>query len=109
MYMASLTGAEMASRLPVMTTIPLDSLRLCSHRVVEKPRRAAKEQQMTTPLENIESIRAAGQGRRHKLAPGQCAYCDRERDAGVNFHPSHDASDRCESGKHPHCSCDTCF
>lgn len=23
--------------------------------------------------------------------------------------PSHDASDRCESGKRPHCSCDTCF
>ena len=21
----------------------------------------------------------------------------------------HDASDRCESGKHPHCTCDTCF
>lgn len=23
--------------------------------------------------------------------------------------PSHNASSRCESGKHPHCTCDTCF
>lgn len=23
--------------------------------------------------------------------------------------PSHRASDRCESGKRPHCTCDTCF
>lgn len=45
--------------------------------------------------------------RRHKLEPGECAYCDRERNN--SFHPSHDASDRCESGKHAHCTCDTCF
>ncbi len=25
------------------------------------------------------------------------------------FVPSHKASNRCESGKHPHCTCDTCF
>ncbi len=25
------------------------------------------------------------------------------------FAPRHKPSDRCESGKHPHCSCDTCF
>lgn len=44
--------------------------------------------------------------RRHKLPPGECSYCD-----GVkgDFHPPHDASDRCESGKHNHCSCDECF
>lgn len=46
---------------------------------------------------------------RHKLAPGQCAYCDRERAANNNFHPAHDASERCESGMRDHCSCDTCF
>ena len=34
---------------------------------------------------------------------------NREREAGNTFHPSHDASDRCCSGKHVHCSCDTCF
>lgn len=47
--------------------------------------------------------------RRHKLEPGECAYCDRERAADTDFHPSHDASERCQSGKHAHCSCDTCF
>jgi hypothetical protein len=25
------------------------------------------------------------------------------------FGPGHKASDRCRSGKYPHCSCDTCF
>lgn len=25
------------------------------------------------------------------------------------FAPRHKASNRCESGKHPHCTCDTCF
>ena len=44
--------------------------------------------------------------RRHKLPPGECAYCDRETGT---FHPSHDASRRCKSGKHAHCSCDCCF
>lgn len=47
--------------------------------------------------------------RQHKLEPGQCAYCDREREDGNDWHPSHDASQNCQSGKHPHCSCDTCF
>jgi hypothetical protein len=46
---------------------------------------------------------------RHKVPEGECAYCDRERAAGNNYHPAHDASERCESGKRPHCSCDTCF
>ena len=47
--------------------------------------------------------------RRHKLPEGECTYCDRERAQGVSFHPSHDASSMCESGKHSHCTCDTCF
>jgi hypothetical protein len=48
---------------------------------------------------------AARPRRRHKL-PG-CSYCKGE---GANtFHPPHDASDRCESGKRNHCSCDRCF
>lgn len=34
-----------------------------------------------------------------------CATCARDGRHG----PSHDASERCESGGHPHCSCDTCF
>jgi hypothetical protein len=39
--------------------------------------------------------------------PG-CPTCDRDPE-GRALMPPHDASDRCESGKHPHCSCDTCF
>lgn len=38
-----------------------------------------------------------------------CAYCESERDKEETFFPSHWASDRCESGKRPHCSCDVCF
>jgi hypothetical protein len=45
--------------------------------------------------------------RLRKAPHGECDCCNKE---GLNFfHPPHDASERCESGKHPHCSCDTCF
>lgn len=44
--------------------------------------------------------------RRCLLPVGECAYCDANRDEMM---PPHDASSRCESGKHPHCTCDTCF
>jgi len=27
----------------------------------------------------------------------------------IVFAPRHKPSDRCESGKHPHCTCDSCF
>lgn len=47
--------------------------------------------------------------RRHKAGPGECRICDNNRDDSNEFHPPHDASDRCESGKRKHCSCDTCF
>lgn len=46
---------------------------------------------------------------RHQAPQGECSYCDREREAGNSFHPPHDASPRCRSGKRNHCSCDTCF
>lgn len=46
---------------------------------------------------------------RHKAPEGECVTCDRERATGNNFHPPHDASPRCESGWHNHCTCDTCF
>lgn len=36
-----------------------------------------------------------------------CSYC--EQNKGASMMPSHDASLRCESGKRPHCTCDTCF
>lgn len=47
--------------------------------------------------------------RRHQCDPGECTYCDRERARGNTYHPSHDASSRCQSGKHNHCSCGACF
>jgi hypothetical protein len=47
--------------------------------------------------------------RRHKALFGCCQYCDGERDRRNEFHPSHDASERCQSGKRRHCSCDICF
>ncbi len=47
--------------------------------------------------------------RRHKAPEGDCAYCDRERNQGNEFHPSHDAAVTCESGARSHCSCDGCF
>jgi hypothetical protein len=45
----------------------------------------------------------------HKAAPGACSLCDQLRAKGEKHHPSHDASSRCQSGGHSHCSCDTCF
>jgi len=45
----------------------------------------------------------------------QCSFCRREfydktpRPDHLPFMPHHKASDRCESGKRPHCTCDTCF
>lgn len=38
---------------------------------------------------------------------GECAYCDNWGDDPMM--PRHAASERCESGKRPHCTCDTCF
>lgn len=45
--------------------------------------------------------------RRHEV-PG-CNFCDEMVAKEKTFHPSHDASRRCESGKREHCSCDVCF
>jgi hypothetical protein len=44
---------------------------------------------------------------RRRKALGECAYCDEWGD-DPNM-PYHEASTRCESGKRPHCTCDTCF
>ena len=40
---------------------------------------------------------------------GSCDYCDRERENESRFFPSHNASRRCRSGGHNHCTCDACF
>lgn len=37
----------------------------------------------------------------------ECPFCAQH--GADPMMPYHDASDRCESGKHPHCTCDTCF
>lgn len=61
---------------------------------------------MTDEEAEIKVVRAA----EARMAPeGECAYCDREREAGNSFFPSHTASTRCRSGSHNHCTCDTCF
>lgn len=44
---------------------------------------------------------------RRRRPAGECAYCDRDGDDPMM--PRHTASERCESGKRPHCTCDTCF
>jgi hypothetical protein len=37
-----------------------------------------------------------------------CSECDRVK-ANGGFGPPHNASPRCQSGGHNHCTCDTCF
>lgn len=44
------------------------------------------------------------------LAPsGECSMCDRFRTGDDPMMPHHEASDRCQSGKRSHCTCDTCY
>jgi hypothetical protein len=45
--------------------------------------------------------------RHSRLGPGLCAYCDAHR--SDTMMPPHDASRFCESGRHAHCTCDTCY
>jgi hypothetical protein len=37
-----------------------------------------------------------------------CPTCDRDP-KGLKMMPPHDPTGSCKSGKHPHCSCDTCY
>lgn len=45
--------------------------------------------------------------KRYRLPPGECSYCDAH--ANDTMMPPHDASSACESGGHPHCTCDFCY
>lgn len=45
--------------------------------------------------------------RRHKV--DDCPTCWEYSKDGNQHFPSHDASPRCESGRHNHCTCDTCW
>ncbi len=38
-----------------------------------------------------------------------CGECAGYRERKVQFFPNHYASERCQSGKRNHCTCDTCF
>lgn len=55
------------------------------------------------------ALALTGPPRRHKAPEGECLTCDGEAARGNDFHPPHDASARCESGRREHCSCDVCF
>lgn len=61
---------------------------------------------LTQILRRLEPIATQPMTRRHRLIAGDCASCDA---ADLHVRPPHDASPRCESGKHNHCSCDVCF
>ena len=54
-------------------------------------------------LHNVEAETLA-----HKIETAGCKECQRVQ-ANNGFGPSHDASPRCKSGGHDHCTCDTCF
>lgn len=52
-----------------------------------------------------DALKAAREMRRRPA--GECAFCDEHGDDQMM--PSHTPSERCESGKRPHCTCDVCF
>jgi hypothetical protein len=48
-------------------------------------------------------------GQRTLRSPQDCDLCKYAMEHRSEPVPYHDASERCESGKREHCSCDTCF
>jgi len=56
----------------------------------------------------FEKRKLQSQTDRRKYVDG-CSTCDviKARDRG--FGPAHDASERCKSGYHEHCSCGSCW
>lgn len=68
------------------------------------------QQEAETRLEQMRDerhARASFKGKlKHRTRPN-CEFC--RRYGHESNMPSHDASDRCESGKRPHCTCDRCF
>lgn len=46
---------------------------------------------------------------KRRAPKGECKTCDDTRERGETHFPDHYASMGCKSGKHPHCTCDTCF
>lgn len=39
----------------------------------------------------------------------EATYISLQKGEGFPFYPNHKPSSMCESGKHPHCTCDACF
>lgn len=56
--------------------------------------------------EAAEAKQAAFYAERRKIEEA-CSTCQEYKRHG--FGPSHFASSNCQSGKHNHCTCDTCF
>lgn len=88
-------------------TLTYDEFRTMSDKLIFPNTVVEKMDQIAKRIAAVESTLI--QPKRHKAEPGECQSCDDYRAEGTDFHPPHDASDRCESGKHNHCSCDTCF
>ena len=57
------------------------------------------------PKEQTEQKKESPKRRLYRV--NGCQYCDEHK--GDTMMPWHDASDHCESGKQPHCSCDSCY
>jgi hypothetical protein len=83
--------------------------------IIERQHAQRIERMTTVELSIIERQRA--QQIERMTASGaidpECEYCQKnimayEAPASV-MAPRHNASPRCESGGHPHCTCDTCF
>jgi hypothetical protein len=69
---------------------------------------------MTTP-QTAETLRAAviaAMEKQGAISPG-CRECQQafyaHQDPSNAFYPRHTPMVSCQSGKHPHCTCDTCF
>jgi hypothetical protein len=66
---------------------------------------------MSNQMGDIWTRQAERQARVDKGLPAEpksdCAYC--RAHAGDNMMPPHTPSIHCESGKHPHCTCDVCY
>jgi|DEB0MinimDraft_6_1074348.scaffolds.fasta_scaffold02773_15 hypothetical protein len=46
---------------------------------------------------------------RYNVFVAGCPSCDARKDGTDPHGPAHEASDRCESHRRPHCSCDRCY
>lgn len=64
-----------------------------------------KEQEELLKAEHLK-IRAEGIAKFAKPEMADCAYC---AEVSVYGGPGHHASSNCRSGRHPHCTCDTCY